>query len=839
MNPLSPLTRVLLGAALRAHPGRTVVGILAIAVGVAMGYAVYLINHAALVEFSQAVRVLSGQADLEVRGPQSGFDEHLYARLARLPGVAAASPVVAARMSLPGHRETLDVLGVDVFRAMAVSPGLVGRAPDPSSSRLAHLDPSAVFLSPGALAWLGLRPGDTLRAQAGAGMVAFRVAGTLPVANPGLRLGVMDIGAAQWRFGQLGRLQRIDLRLQPGVDVDAFRKRVAALLPPGVAVFTPADTQRVTADLSRAYRVNLDVLALVALFTGAFLVYSGQALSIVSRRSQLALLRALGMTRAALWRLVLAESLILGAAGAVLGVLLGTGLAAVALHYGGGDLGGGYFSGAQPTVRVTLASALAFAALGVAASVLGGLVPARAASRARPAMALKAGDDDTSQARRRASGWALIVVAGGFGLAHAGPVAGVPVFAYLAIGAFVIGAILGMPGIAHRVLGAVPRPRRPVPHLALAQLAAAPGRVAIGLAGVLVSFSLMAAMAIMVNSFRVSFLQWLDTVLPAALYLKAPGNDAAGYFSDRDQRVVAGTPGVARAEFMQTDHLLLNPHLPPVALIVRPVDVRHPGSRLALIGAAVHPAALPPVWVSEAMADLYGMRVGQRIELPLDGRRHAFMVAGVWRDYAHQYGAIVMNADDARRLTGGLRATEAALWLAPGATVDQVARALRARLADPERFDVSTSGDIRARSLRIFDRSFAVTYLLEAVAIFVGLFGVGVGFSAQALARSREFGVLRHVGMTRRQIGMMLAFEGGLLGLLGAGVGLALGWGVAWVLVAVVNPQSFHWTMTLHMPWGLLAVSALALVAAAALTALASGRRTMAVGAVRAVREDW
>jgi putative ABC transport system permease protein len=131
MNPLSPLTRVLIGAALRAHPGRTVVGVLAIAVGVAMGYAVYLINHAALVEFSQAVRVLSGRADLEVRGPQSGFDEHLYARLARLPGVAAASPVVAAKVSLPGHRETLDVLGVDVFRAMEVSPGLVGRAPHP------------------------------------------------------------------------------------------------------------------------------------------------------------------------------------------------------------------------------------------------------------------------------------------------------------------------------------------------------------------------------------------------------------------------------------------------------------------------------------------------------------------------------------------------------------------------------------------------------------------------------------------------------------------------------------------------------------------------------------
>ncbi|MGH8704718.1 MAG: ABC transporter permease, partial [Burkholderiales bacterium] len=136
-------------------------------------------------------------------------------------------------------------------------------------------------------------------------------------------------------------------------------------------------------------------------------------------------------------------------------------------------------------------------------------------------------------------------------------------------------------------------------------------------------------------------------------------------------------------------------------------------------------------------------------------------------------------------------------------------------------------------------RTFAVTYALEAVAVLVGLFGLSSSVGAIVLARRREFGMLRHVGMTRGQVGAMLAAEGGLLALLGVAVGLALGAVISLVLVYVVNRQSFNWSMDLHPPYALLAGLSLLLVALAALTAYGSGREATGVGPVRAVKEDW
>lgn len=99
--------------------------------------------------------------------------------------------------------------------------------------------------------------------------------------------------------------------------------------------------------------------------------------------------------------------------------------------------------------------------------------------------------------------------------------------------------------------------------------------------------------------------------------------------------------------------------------------------------------------------------------------------------------------------------------------------------------------------------------------------------------------MLRHIGVTRRQILRMLALEGGLLAAIGIVVGFVLGWCISLILVFIVNPQSFHWTMQMHMPWGLLAIVAMLLLISASLTALLSGRFAASGDAVRMVREDW
>jgi putative ABC transport system permease protein len=247
----------------------------------------------------------------------------------------------------------------------------------------------------------------------------------------------------------------------------------------------------------------------------------------------------------------------------------------------------------------------------------------------------------------------------------------------------------------------------------------------------------------------------------------------------------------------------------------------------------------PPVWISEAMVDLHGWALGDEVELPLAGRSRPFAVAGVWRDYARQHGAVALDLEAYRRLTGDERVNDFSVWLAPGHDADAVAAAISQRLEGGERLEIARPGEIRKVSLRLFDRSFAVTYALEAVAILIGLFGVAASFGALAAARRREFGMLRHIGMTRRQIGTMLAIEGGLVSGLGVAAGLTLGLAIGVLLIHVVNRQSFHWSMEMHVPGAALAAFGLAMVALAALVSVVAARQAMRVGAVRAVREDW
>lgn len=826
-----------------AHPGRAIVNLLVIAIGVAMGYAVHLINQSALNEFSRAALSLQGKAELEIRGPRSGFDEALYPRIARLAEVAAASPIVETEAKIAGRQEPLRVLGIDVFRAAAVQPGLIGQAESAPGSNAPPplLDPDAIFLSPAALSWLGVEVGQSLEIQVGLTAVPLRIAGTLPAAGAGVRIATMDIGAAQWRLGRVGVLSRIDVKLRQGVDPVAFRSRLNAMLPRGVVAETPRDTEQRVSGLSRAYRVNLNVLALVALFTGSFLVLSSQTLSVVRRRAELALLRVIGVTRAGVVRLLLEESVLIGSLGSVLGIAGGYLIARFILGEFGGDLGGGYFNGVAPAVRFALVPALIFFLLGITAAILGSVVPAIEAARARPARALKAGDEESALQRIRSPWPALLLIAAGAALTLAGPVAGLPLPGYLAIALLLIGGIGLVPAFAQGIFSRLPQPGQPIVRLAFAQLAAAPGRASLALAGIVASFSLLVAMGIMVASFRDSVDQWLGRILPADLYVRAAAGGETGFFSSEDVQRMRSVGGVERVEFLRVDQLILDPRRPPVALLGRGIDADNPAARLPIVGQVLTPRtnAAVPIWVSEPMVDLYGFTLGKTVSLPLNGRDVVCVVAGVWRDYARQHGAVVMRDTDYRRITGDRKVTDASLWLAPGATIEQVSARLRASLPGGEHLEFAVPGEIRARSLTIFDRSFAVTYLLEAVAILIGLTGVAASFGAQALARAREFGVLRHLGVTRPQIAAMLATEGALLALLGIGLGLALGGAISLILIHVVNPQSFHWTMDVHVPWRLLIAVAAVLLFAASVTAVTSGRRAMARGAVMAVREDW
>jgi putative ABC transport system permease protein len=339
----------------------------------------------------------------------------------------------------------------------------------------------------------------------------------------------------------------------------------------------------------------------------------------------------------------------------------------------------------------------------------------------------------------------------------------------------------------------------------------------------------------------VSVDDWLARLLTADLYVRSAAAGETGSLKPDEQKAIAAIPEISRADFLRFRSLTLDPGRPAVVLIARQIDAADPGKTLPVTGAVLGADQLQngsfPIWVSEAMVDLYGYRVGKHVTLPIGGMRD-FVVAGIWRDYARQSGAIQMRLSDYQALTGDKNINDAGLWLRPDVTTTQATVVLK-RLPFGSALEFAEPTEIRAISLKIFDRSFAVTYLLELAAIIIGLFGIAATFSAQTLARAKEFGMLRHIGVTRRQILAVLATEGSLLTALGIAVGFVLGWSISLILVFIVNPQSFHWTMQLHVPWRWLMVTALVLLVSATLTALASGRLAVSGNAIRAVREDW
>jgi len=857
---------------LRHHPWRNAAAVLAVMLGVALAFSVQLINASALDEFSSAVRSVNGQPDLEVRAVQGSFDEAVFARLAQHPQVALASPVLEFQgLALAGERQVpMRVVGVDALALPTIAPALMPQ-PRKNADRFAILTPGHVFLNTAARAVLGLPVeaaeggAESVQLRSGSTWQRLEVAGH--VAASGTALAVMDIAAAQDLFDKLGRLSRVDLRLAPGTDQAAF---IASLQgspgwPAGLQFAEPGDAAERVSNLSRAYRVNLTVLALVALFTGAFLVFSVLALSVAKRAQQFALLGVLGLTPRERLRLVLLESLVLGLIGSAAGLALGTALAAFALRVLGGDLGGGYFEGVAPALHWSTASALLYGGLGVLAALVGGWWPARAAEALPEAQTLKGLGAAPVQTR---SHWlALGLIAASAALANMPAVGGIPIAAYLSVGCLLVGGITALPWLIALLYDRVAPvfAQRVLPMLAIERARRMRGTAAVAVSGVVASLSLAVALTVMVASFRDSVTRWLDVVLPADLYLRATSSGRSGNsgtqsssdtatFSPAFVQALAQLPGVERTGTLRTRSLQLDPAQPSVTLISRSLD-SGAAQALPLVGPALPvPAGQVGIYVSEPMVELYGAKAGD-LFAPLSsalgstagGEAAKFFVAGVWRDYARQFGAITMDARDFERLTGEREVSDVALWLAPGASegaVQAAVRELAARRAgvggeSGSNIEISSVGQIRAVSLRIFDRSFAVTYWLQAVAIAIGLFGIAASFSAQVLARRKEFGLLAHLGFTRRQVLAVVAGEGAAWTAIGAVAGLLLGLAVSVVLVKVVNPQSFHWTMDLLVPWGRLLVLCAAVVAAGTGTAWMAGRAAAGKDVVLAVKEDW
>jgi len=518
--------------ALRHQAGRQLLALLAIELGVALGLAVHLLNSTALAEFGSAAASLQGKPDLVLRGHTGeGVPESLYLKIAADPGVALASPIIegqALAQDAQGKPFSLRLIGWDVLQGAALNPALLPQAG--GASLLGGLDPAQISLNPAAQKKLEAQaPSLRLRAASVATGQAQSQIFQIGPGNTaaGAPLAVLDIAAAQVLLGKLGRLDRVDIRLSAGLSPSQWLAGQA--LPPGFSAAPPPDEAQRLSQITQAYRVNLGVLSLMALFTGSFLVFAVMSLSVAQRLPQWALLGVLGMTAAERARLVLIEAALLGVVGSLLGLALGWGLAQLALQVLGANLGLGQLNAGLALHQLPWGAALVFGALGLVISLASAALPALAVRRMPVAQVLKGLGADSAVPLPNWLGPLLLLL--GLGLALLPPLpktwpgAELPWAAYAGMLCLLLGGIACVPQLLRASVGLLRHwPGAELHALILLVEERArdqAGEASRALAGVLVSLALSVAMLVMVGSFRDSLNLWLSQMLPADLYLRS------------------------------------------------------------------------------------------------------------------------------------------------------------------------------------------------------------------------------------------------------------------------------------------------------------------------------
>jgi putative ABC transport system permease protein len=828
-----------------------------IAVGVATMAAIRLANASVLSSFSDTVDFVAGRASITILADGPGIPEDTLERLAWLRGVGATLAPAITETAATGAKdgEVVEVLGIDPladpsardysFSENGKSEGkekifLEGEEGRGRADLFSIFSPSSILVTEPFAARRGLRTGSPMTLVTNSVERTFRIAAVLRPAGAARAASgsilFMDLAAAQEAFGKVGRLDRIDIVLPASLSA-AERARVleevSASLPSGVTAGRPERRTETVDRLVRAFRVNLSALGAISLLVGMYFVYNTLSISVLRRRADIGVVRALGASRHSVFAAFLLEGLSLGVLGSLLGLALGAALAAGALNVVGGTATELYVPSAHPTLRLDpLVLAFAFA-LGVATSVLSALAPALEAAGVEPAATMRHGSVEASRRRRTRplalAGAALLVLA--WAATQPGPVRGLPMFGFLSVFLIVAGSSFLAPaavtftagrldGIALRLFGVEAR-------IARANLTGSLSRTSVAVAALTMGLSMMVAVAVMVGSFRTTVSTWVSQTLSSDLFVgPASGRSgpSLGKIPEEALEAIRAVPGVDEVDpflaFSATrDGAPYTIGSGLFAFIARHgnlplVDGRDP--KRVFSEALANGEAM----VSEPFTEKFRAGRGDTVELPGPSGLVRVRIAGVYTDYSNDRGTITLDRALFQKIWPLRGAVTAAVTLRPGVSPEDGARRLEQALRGRFALRVRTNATLRKLVLQIFDRTFAVTYALEAVAIAVAVLGVFNTLTALVLERRREIGLLRVLGASAARVRRAVRYEAAAIGGLGIALGLASGAAMALVLVHVINRQSFGWTIALHWPWAFLAC-ALALVFATTLLAAA------------------
>jgi len=795
------------------HPAQLALALIGLTLGVGTMVAVDVATASSQRAFELSLQAVNGAATHQITGGPRGIDERLYTQLRTHAGAGSPlrfAPVVAGYVTV-GER-TMQLIGVDPFAAAELAGGRrVAAAPDPATDGVDGLrrwftEPGAVVMSAATADQLGLAIDSGFDLTVGGVRQRAALIGRITDAGPGFDAVLLtDIAQAQEWLGASGRLSRIDVGLAEGAAGAALLARLRAQLPADLELHATRAQGGETFAMTDAFTTNLKAMSLLALLVGAFLIYGAVSFAVLQRRATIAVLRALGATRGEVLAVVLSEAAVLGVVGALCGVLLGLAIGRGLVGLVSQTINDLYFVVTVREVTVPVSGIVTALCVGLATALAAALLPALEVAASAPQLGLARSVLErraVQVARTLAVVSALLAVGAGLMVWVSGRslLAGfAALFMLLLSVAAVTPAALRVLAQAAARLGAR---ASPVVRLACGDIAASLSRTGVASAALGMALTAMIGVAIMVESFRESLREWLIQTLRADVYVSAPGPAEA---SERRLdpaviRAVLATPGIR--DHSESRRVVVGSERGALDLnAVRFAHASYPALKFTQADAAhAWPRfARGAILISEPLAWRLGPAPLDTLTLTTASGPRAFAVAGVYREYGNDRGEVLMSLGQYQRLWGDEAISGLGIYLAPGVEASVAVGELRAAARGRQALLIRSNADIRALSMRIFERTFVITRVLYWLAAGVAAVGLVSALLAWELERSRELAILRSLGLTPGGTALLVLAQTTFMGIAALLAAIPAGLLTALVLTGVINRRAFGWQIDLHL----------------------------------------
>ena len=827
--------------------------VIGISLGVAVVVGIDMANQSASRAFDLSTEAVTGRSTHYISTGSQGIDESVYAQMRRDDGEIIAAPIISDYVTIPQEDGiTLQLLGIDPFAEAPFRNYLVGSSGMPITTLTPFLtQPNSVLISNTLAERYTLEPGDSFEIEYSGRSLQVLVAGLLqPTDNLSRRaldgILLMDIATAQELTGRLGQIDRIDLIL-PTQD-DAKLKAVQSQLPTGVLVLPVTARSGTVEQMTAAFRLNLTALSLLAMVVALFLIYNTMTFSVVQRRPLFGTLRSLGVTRREIFLMVVGEAFIIGLLGAMLGVLTGILMGRGAVGLVSQTINDLFFVTTVQDIPIPINSLIKGAALGILATIATAAFPAWEAASVPPRTALsRANLESKAQKVVRWLGLVSIVViivgiailllpSKSLLISFGGTFAIMIGFALLTpiTTQWMMSAAAPLSGRMWGVLGRM-APREVINSIS---------RTSVAVAALMVAISVTIGVSLMVGSFRFTVETWMNQILHGDIYISAPNATLSQPLKALEPDVIPileDHPAVERIDLLQ--NATVDSPDGPIQISAN----NNPNDGMEQIFLATD-YAQSDIWQAvEQGAVLVSEPLANRLDLPLhDGELslytpaglQTFPVAGIYYDYASSQGNAILALENYRRIWDDDQIAAAALILEPGADAQALAEALEIALTPIQSVIVRPNQALRADTLEIFDRTFAITGALQLMTTFVAFVGVLSAMMSLQLDKQRQLGILKAIGLTARQLWQLITLETGLMGAVAGLLAMPTGYVLALILVYIINRRSFGWTLQMQIPAGPFVQALVFAVLAAVLAGLYPAYRIIQRNTSEAIRFD-